>query len=260
MSKALSHIPLSLHQYWQSDFSNMLKLTEVLQISKGGQRINIGYRNIFQDHGSNTQFIGFFINENAETFKICSSLSGSVDEIINAMTSTVITKARGAADSMFTSSEDLTFSRRVFIYHESELTFEQLGLIEWQFKLRNLHAQFRGQNYATTSWLRDKSDNGLTNHKPLQQSVAPIANDSKISRRPTEEEVTQLAREVYNESPVNEKPNHSKAEKRLREKVQDSYTKPAGKCSKEKEDIIRVVLRKNEFASQRRKAGKRIKP
>ena len=90
------------------------------------------------------------------------------------------------------------------------------------------------------------------------EKIAPL-KICKLERRPSKDEVRDILREIYIAAPEGSKPNSSVAESECRKRIKDKFTKPAGQDSKAKEELIRVILREDEFANQRNSAGKQLR-
>jgi hypothetical protein len=112
------------------------------------------------------------------------------------------------------------------------------------------------QYYPQYDYKPCRIEESLENHN--KSKAIPTQNDTRIQRRPTENEVREIIRTIYADQPDGLKPNISQAEKQAREIINRAYSKAAGTCSQTKESIIRKILQEPEFANQRNKAGKRL--
>jgi hypothetical protein len=54
-------------------------------------------------------------------------------------------------------SNALKFTGRIFIYHEDDLSTEQLGSLITLYKSHGLTPDFRGPNYREIKWLQDQA-------------------------------------------------------------------------------------------------------
>ena len=75
--------------------------------------------------------------------------------MLNDLNSNVLIVSKNPGDTAKIFSKDLHFSGRIYIYHEDDLTLQQLGFLEGLYKANNLSIQFRGSDYVVARWLQN---------------------------------------------------------------------------------------------------------
>src|SRR5271157_578438 len=102
----------------------------------------------FQDHLGRLKFYGFFIPSSPRSYSLCEYLANNYRNIIQEMESTCAeTSCKFLGDSATTSSRDLVFSGRIYLYHEDEMSLKQLAELERLFLSNGASIIFRGQAY-----------------------------------------------------------------------------------------------------------------
>ena len=174
-----------LGHYWNTDFSHTLKLSQNITVShkipENASNSSIIKFNIYQDHAANTKFIGFYIPAASDTYQICIYLAESYKVFMDEFGGSVHVEFKSAGDFSYIPSHELTFTGRVYIYHETELSHEQLGQLIALYREKNLHVQFRGSNYATTRWLQDKANSKDIPKQTTEQPERDYFNELKYA-------------------------------------------------------------------------------
>ena len=75
-------------------------------------------------------------------------MADSYLEALQHMDSTFMVEGKVLGESGITKSEDLIFSGRIFIYHESDLSLEQIGALAALYKSKGIDVKFRSHEYA----------------------------------------------------------------------------------------------------------------
>jgi len=152
--------PPTLLDLFKHDFPNMLKATDTdvdayTVSSRKGSTVKIK-RQIYEDFEAKVKFIGFYISNPSlpgedfsgqQTFAACLELlsHGSVQGTFDDFEKKVLVMS-GYADQMTRQSE-LSFSGRVFIYHEEFLSIPQKADILKAYKQKTMDVTFRGPDY-----------------------------------------------------------------------------------------------------------------
>jgi hypothetical protein len=106
-----------------------------------------------------TKLIQFYIPVWNDTFNVCISFLDNYRKALEDA-DLVSFSSKGIGDSDINSSKDLSFAGRIFIYHESELTAEQLGDLTRLYKSNNLYVQLRSSSYLSFKKLQTTISNG----------------------------------------------------------------------------------------------------
>jgi hypothetical protein len=151
---------LTLFDLFSTDFSAppytytssyAMKLT-----SKGEPDLVIDYLVVVQLSTAN-RFLSFYIWPTSEVFDAAIAVSANYRVALNDVWATMkVTGKAATGDSDAASSQDVVFSKRVFIYYENYLTLEQILKIEKVFKKQGLSVILRGSDYLENEKLQAK--------------------------------------------------------------------------------------------------------
>ena len=144
----LADKPPTLIDLFGKDFPNLMRVSDngFDLSSSDGEIIHIGVR-IYLDFPAKSEFIGFYIPSSGKEFEACLALVDRVEPIITDLPKrheVIGGDARGV-----TSIRELTFSGRVFLYHEWPLSNKQKADLVEAYSAKGLDVQFRGLDYLT---------------------------------------------------------------------------------------------------------------
>lgn len=156
--------PPTLNDLFSSDFSNTIKV----DVSRWGMLHNEveviqGPIKIYLDFQANTKFIGFLVPRSEYSFTACKGLWEQVDPAFKNLEKNFHSK--GGFMPHLTDMKDLTFSGRVFIYHEDLFDFRQLADIVDVFRAHNMSVDFRGPEYLSNQRIAWYQKHGLAAEK-----------------------------------------------------------------------------------------------
>lgn len=158
----------SLEYYFNNDFPNTLRIepnSPLVEIDDSGNKKPVAKMKVYQDFNSLSKFIGFYIPYSEDTFGICVSLINNCQNMVDSLCATSPQSARqtlGSIESV--KGEELRFTGMVYIYHQAELSHKQIAELQTIAESKNYRLEFRGGNYTTASYFRDKA-NGKINDK-----------------------------------------------------------------------------------------------
>jgi hypothetical protein len=118
--------PPTLHDYFKNDFSNLLRVNNTLEIKSndGKATLNIEWC-VYMDFAANTQFISYYLPHSSETYEASMSLSEAHKNILEYTKKNLEIGGKHPADPATTYSRTMTFSGRVYLYHEDDLSLKQ---------------------------------------------------------------------------------------------------------------------------------------
>ncbi len=151
--------PKTLLEYFKSDFPNCMKTSNQFTISgKNSKSVDVLWH-VCRDFSAGTEFVSFYVprHDDNDAFETCVALSDSPKLAIDHVNKNITMVVKAPGDATHTDGKTLTFSGRVYIYHEDLLTLEQLGSLETLYKNKGLAIQFRGINYAVTRHLQEQA-------------------------------------------------------------------------------------------------------
>jgi hypothetical protein len=153
---ALHTNPSTLRDLFKNDFPNFLKTQTDFTLKLDNSKV---YRNVYYDFEGRNVFISFFIPLNKSSFDICKILSKiDWEGDIKKLGKEVYVKSANPGDSNHTSSTELVFSRRIYIYHEDFFSLQQLAILELDFQDHGLSVVFRGTDYLAIHMINNKQN------------------------------------------------------------------------------------------------------
>ena len=142
--------PPTLLDLFKKDFPGTVSLSDKgfdLKDSNGQVGAHVDWR-LLMDFVSKTEFIAFYISPVRDEVPVCLALIDTVHPIIDQAAKNLDASGGFAGES--TSLRELTFSGRVFIYHEWPLSNKQKADIVEAYNAKGLDVQFRSMDYLAT--------------------------------------------------------------------------------------------------------------
>jgi len=172
---AVGGAPPKLLDLYVNDFQPQLGLTwhgyaEFTLTTNGkSQSLPIFYK-IVDDVNANAKFVSFYVptiyikgtEPSSQSVSIIGTIADHLQSYINDIGTNhwAVIKSAGVSDS--TSTKDIPFSGRVYIYHADDLSTSQKADLQKMFAAHGAKAQFLGMDYALAAW----SEIRLGNTKP----------------------------------------------------------------------------------------------
>jgi len=140
---------LTLHDLFMTDFQDGNQTIEDRRtlVSPSGRAVVVERRVVLDLQGG-TKLIQFYIPVWHDTYNVCAVISDDHDTLLREADEFTIT-SKGIGDSTVTSSKDLRFTGRIFIYHETELTAEQIGDLTKIYRSKGVYVQLRSSTYLS---------------------------------------------------------------------------------------------------------------
>ena len=142
-------LPLTTRNLFDSDFKQM-HITQDVTIHHVSPPPTGDYPVTYQliwDFDGKTEFIAVFIPRTTDAFIAAKGIALGYQNIIDQLNERIRASVSAPGESAKTDSTDLTFSGRVFIYYEGELSLQQMAALEQMFIERKMAVEFRGQSY-----------------------------------------------------------------------------------------------------------------
>jgi hypothetical protein len=112
---------------------------------------------LYMDTNSGADFLGFYVPSSVKqgqflTYETCEFLLKQQKDFLHDLRSKygIETKRLGEANNL--SSDNMIFSGMIYIYHEDDLSAQQLSKLIDEFKAKHLTVQFRGRAYVAAQW------------------------------------------------------------------------------------------------------------
>jgi hypothetical protein len=115
---------------------------------------------LYFDFSSGTKFLGFYIPHLERDFDgLYTVLAENSVKLGDELVKSLLVIARFPGENSEALS-DLTYSGKVYLYHEDVLTYHQMARVEDIFKQNGLNGILRGPDFLTHAWLawKQKSD------------------------------------------------------------------------------------------------------
>jgi hypothetical protein len=136
---------LTLESLFKGDFPSLFKYSMVADpiVFEDGERVTVTSQE-YGDFSAKSSFVGFYVPPTLKTFRVCVRLANSTQHFVNEINKRM---SMQMFDTSGTKLKDLTFSGRVFIYHEEPLTLKQKSTLVDYYQSKNLAVEFRGLDY-----------------------------------------------------------------------------------------------------------------
>jgi hypothetical protein len=151
--EAFDHEP-KLRDLFIRDYPTYLKIYGDCTITWRDSRTSLVTRQLYMDHMGKTKFVGYYVPNYGRTFEVGLKLALQTQPTMDFLGK--FAKSAGYRDQQNTIDE-LTFSRRVALYHEESLSTKQKHAIYEAFQSQNTEVQFYGGDYLmdqVISWRR----------------------------------------------------------------------------------------------------------
>ena len=148
--------PQTLELLFKTDFERTLRTNSELTLTSP-QDATIADKvliQIYNDMDTGTYFVGFYVPMSPRTADIIRYLAdGYLSPTLQLRQGVEIT-SRDPADTTPLKFSDFNFSRRIYVYHEADLSIQDIAALDTLYRSKNLILQLRGRQYQTTRWLQ----------------------------------------------------------------------------------------------------------
>jgi len=139
---------LTLELLFTNDFPNTMKATTptpfvTFNWKNDGSSTAIKAQS-YWDVGARAQFVGFFIPSSSHTYEICRALSEDINRFLKQMSKVNISVRTPDQSQLL---NEIKFTGRVFLYHESDMTIKERAAIIDYYKAKQLDVEFMGSQY-----------------------------------------------------------------------------------------------------------------
>jgi hypothetical protein len=148
--------PPTLHDVYKADMGRFAGFATTIAMTLASPTTSLDVNveaAVHFDFDARSKFLSFYISRDQPTFDICAAIgSGGFQKILDGPLSVVSMISALPGDTSKTASEELVFSRRIFIYYDGDLTIQQQAAIDDLYKNNDLSVQLRGHSYWITRW------------------------------------------------------------------------------------------------------------
>lgn len=139
---------LTLAQLFHADFSDTSRYEIGVTISVPGHQPAEVRAKRFINFSSRSKFLGFYIPSSPSTYDVAAYLADGYKESLQHMDDTFKVNGQVMGEQGRTSSDDLIFVGRIFIYHEDYLSPQQVGSLIGLYESKKLDLKMRSQEYV----------------------------------------------------------------------------------------------------------------
>lgn len=142
--------PQTLEAFFKTDFADDLILSRDSNVKyiDAKTNFNVGIKqSIYIDVKGNSSFVGFYIPNTPYTTNIMLSMVGEMKQIYQSLLKTVSAKWGYITDPIPGSTDQLVFTKTIYLYHETSLSLAELNQIEETYKQYGFTVHFRGPSY-----------------------------------------------------------------------------------------------------------------
>ena len=153
----------SLSDLYSADFSNYVNSEKDSLISnRAGNKVEIKLR-VYFDVVSGALFVSYYVPQSANTYESCVGLASRVKEQISLIENQIGKSSVSlSADSpMPIEFDELTFTGRVFIYHDTAMSPRQIADLVDLFKAQGLTLHLRGWEYQYLQYMGSSIKAGI---------------------------------------------------------------------------------------------------
>lgn len=138
--------PPTLADLFKDGFPNTMKIDGTSWgFVKGGTRILSGPTKVYLDFDAKTKFISFYVPRSEHAYPVALNLWSQVQATFQSVEKQIAITA--GYQQNLTDLKDLTFSGRVFLYHEDAFNLRQLADLVDICKTHGMALDFRGPNF-----------------------------------------------------------------------------------------------------------------
>lgn len=141
----------SLKKLFDEDFANIMQqnANRKLGVKTGSvETFVLIPEKVYLDFAAKTKFVGYFISMSTPSpYDVCKFLSEMPKETIKDFDNIAEVQGGHTTEISMTSSKDLVFSGRVYIYHENNFSLQELASLEQLYKEKESSVLFRGISY-----------------------------------------------------------------------------------------------------------------
>jgi hypothetical protein len=102
---------------------------------------------------SGSKFLGFYIPRTSRVIEVCAALATHAIELGDVLSNgglSITSKAPGENPQTL---NDLSYSGKVYLYHQDSLTHKQMADVEELFKAQKLNVVLRGPDFLAQAWV-----------------------------------------------------------------------------------------------------------
>ena len=150
-------LPLTLRNLFDTDDFKSLGITNDATILNplNGHHNTVTVR-LFEDLNEKVEFFSVFIPHSPDAFDLCVAVAGHYKSILNQLHQHILVGTVIPGETAETWSRDLTFSGRVYIYLDDDLSLQQLATLEKFYNQNGLSPEFRSRAFLTLHWMEKR--------------------------------------------------------------------------------------------------------
>lgn len=174
----------TLSDLFKTDFPNLLRVDKtsnwtIQNIATGAEtKYDVQY-SVYMDFGANSKFMGMYLACSKESYAISETFSQMCRQLIKDIDAGITTIAKYPGDSNGTSSDTLSFTGRVYIYHDDDFSLQEKAKLDTIYKDNGLSVVFRGHDYLMLNMWKPNNSNTAqkgTDDNSEKQNIVPSSD------------------------------------------------------------------------------------
>jgi hypothetical protein len=179
---------LTLKDLFDTDFTSGSFYNEISLTYGDGTKRLIPYR-VVTDFPARIKYLALYVPDSPVAFAQCQFLAANLQMPFDAIDKSVEMEMYDPSGMSRTTSKDLIFTGRVFLYYESNFSLGELAALEALFTEHKAAVEFRGHSYLVLHWHENRvlpSDPPSTDPaKKITQFTIPTTTQPAASRPAT---------------------------------------------------------------------------
>ena len=156
IAKRYYPLPLKMRTLFETDFPQYLNVQSDITLGHAdGTHQHVIPMRLYVNFDDQSEFLAFFIprqTEKDEAFQLSAAAIVNHKAAIESVKKNVQVSGRMPGDTSKTDSQDLTFTGRIYIYYEDDLSLGELAALDQLSKQNGVAPQFRGHDYLVLHW------------------------------------------------------------------------------------------------------------
>jgi len=148
---------LTLYDLFLTDFPGSQRIGQNWKVTNPKGSLNIQYFSVI-DLERRSKLLTFYIPVWQSMHDLCAYIFDQINSRNLTMPEEINMSQKGIGDSNVSTSKEAVFSGRIFIYHETELSAEEIGDLTKLYKTKNLDVQFRSSSYLSFRKMQIEAD------------------------------------------------------------------------------------------------------
>ena len=145
--------PLSLRNLFDTDNFNSFNIAKDATITNPANgHHNVVTFKLFEDFNEKVEFLSVFIPRSLDAFDLCLAVGQKYKAVLDQFNQQIQAWTAIPGETAETGTPDLTFSGRIYVYLDDELSLQPLATLEKFYNQNGLSPEFRSDAFRTLHW------------------------------------------------------------------------------------------------------------